>query len=219
MAKKLTARQRAARKKAAYVKTEYYKNVDAIRYLERFGVTKDLKIPQKITKASLKSIRRIYKEMRAGIKPYEGTKDYVDTTTGEVIEKLPTKAQAVKIYRQEQREQAESFNPDQQYIDEIKNKISTISPKYDKSKTAKNYNKNVQPKLQTAEQQFISSIDAAISQYGLDIVANALAKNDYMRRIENLDEKYAHEIIEDISDDGDLAVLMNESAQTALRAI
>ena len=219
MAKKLTARQRAARKKAAYVKTEYYKNVDAIRYLDRFGVTKDLKIPQKITKASLKSIRRIYKEMRAGIKPYEGTKDYVDTTTGEVIEKLPTKAQAVKIYRQEQREQAESFNPDQQYIDEIKNKISTISPKYDKSKTAKNYNKNVQPKLQTAEQQFISSIDAAISQYGLDIVANALAKNDYMRRIENLDEKYAHEIIEDISDDGDLAVLMNESAQTALRAI
>ena len=219
MAKKLTARQRAARKKAAYVKAEYYKNVDAIRYLERFGVTKDLKIPQKITKASLKSIRRIYKEMRAGIKPYEGTKDYVDITTGEVFEKLPTKAQAVKEYRQEQREQAETFNPDQQYIDEIKNKISTISPKYDKSKTPKNYNKNVQPKLQTAEQEFISAIDAAISQYGLDIVANALSANDYMRRIENLDEKYAHEIIEDISDDGDLATLMNRSAQTALSTL
>ena len=29
------------------------------------------------------------------------------------------------------------------YIDEIKDKIATISPKYDKSKTAKNYKKNV----------------------------------------------------------------------------
>jgi hypothetical protein len=219
MAKKLSTRQKAARKKAAYVKAEYYKNVDAIRYLERFGVTKDIKIPQKITKASLKSIRRIYKEMRAGVKPYEGTKDYVDLTTGEVFEKLPTKAQAVKTYRQEQKEQAETFDPDRQYIEEIKNKISSISPKYDKSKTQKNYDKNVQPKLQKAEQDFSTAIDNAIANYGLEIVANVLADNNYMRRIENLDEKYAFEIIEDISDDGDLAILMNESAQSALSAL
>lgn len=219
MAKKLTSRQRAARKKAAYVKAEYYKNVDAIRYLERFGVTKDIKIPQKITKASLKSIRRIYKEMRAGIKPYEGTNDYVDLTTGEVLEKLPTKAQAVKTYRQEQKEQAESFNPDEQYIEYLKDKIDTIQPKEDNSKTQRNYDKNVKPKLQKAEEDFKTAIDNAIANYGVEIVANALADNNYMRRIENLDGKYAYEIIEDISDDGDLTILMNESAQAALSTI
>ena len=60
MSKKLTARQRKARKRASYYKSEYRKNVQAIQFLQRFGVDMPiLKEPKKITKTSLKTIRKI----------------------------------------------------------------------------------------------------------------------------------------------------------------
>ena len=220
MAKKLTARQRAAHKRASYIKAEYYKNVDAIRYLERFGVTKNIKIPNKITKKSLTAIRRIYKETRANVKTYEGTSDYVDITTGEVFTKLPTKAQAVKEYRQEQKQQAEQFNPDEQFIGELKDKIMMLKPLRDSDKTDYNYNKNVIPKQEKVKQDFVNAIDNAIKQYGLDIVAQALANNDFMQRVGSMEEKYTYEIIEDITDGDDgLISLMDASAEAALSVL
>ena len=35
--KKLTSKQRKARKRAAYIRAEYYKNYDALDYLRSFG--------------------------------------------------------------------------------------------------------------------------------------------------------------------------------------
>lgn len=220
MAKKLTARQRAAHKRASYIKAEYYKNVDAIRYLERFGVTKNIKIPNKITKKSLTAIRRIYKETRANVKTYGGTSDYVDITTGEVFTKLPTKAQAVKEYRQEQKQQAEQFNPDEQFIGELKDKILMLKPLRDSDKTDYNYNKNVIPKQEKVKQDFVNAIDNAIKQYGLGIVAQVLANDDYMQRVGSMEDKYTYEIIEDITDGDDgLISLMDASAEAALSVL
>ena len=217
MAKKLTARQRKARKQASYVKAEYYKNVDAIRYLKRFGVTAQISIPNKITKASLKAIRRIYKETRRGIKTYEGSNEYVDITTGEVFTKIPTKAEAVREYRKEERGEIPRYDPDSQYIDELKNKINSLKPLRDSDKTEKNYNKNVVPKLEKAKSDFSQAIDKAIGEFGLAIVAETLAADKYMNRIEELENKYTYEIVEDISDGDDgLIMLMNTSAETAL---
>ena len=220
MAKKLTARQRAAHKRASYVRAEYYKNVDAIRYLERFGVTKNIKIPNRITKKSLESIRRIYKETRASVKTYEGTPDYVDLSTGEVFTKLPTKAQAVKEYRQEQKQKPEPFNPDEQAINELKDKILMLKPLRDSDKTDYNYNKNVLPKQEKVKQDFINAIDDAIKQYGVEIVAGVLSDNDYMQRVGSMEDKYTYEIIEDITDGDDgLISLMGASAEAALATI
>lgn len=219
MAKKLTARQRKARKRAAYIKAEYYKNVDAIRYLERFGVTKDIKIPKKITKKSLESIRRIYKEVRSNVKEYDWL-GYVDLSTGEIFKKLPTKAEAVKEYRTEQKDEQTAFNPDQQYIDELKERIETLTPLRDSTKTTRNYEKNVTPKLEKAKDDFGNAIDEAISRYGLSIVADSLAKNKYMQRVANLEEKYAYQVIGEITEgDDSLINLISTSAEDALDAV
>ena len=218
MAKKLTARQRKARKHAAYIKAEYYKNIDAIKYLRRFGVTKDIKIPNKITKKSLQAIRKIYKELRSNVKEYEeGTGEYVDILTGEVLRKLPTKAEMTKEYRAEQRGEYQAFNPDEQYIEELKDKIRSLTPLRDSDKTQKNYEKNVLPKQQKVKEDFIAAIDNAIDKYGKAIIADILAKNAYMQRVGNMEEKYTFEIIDDISEgDGNLIDLMATSAEAAL---
>ena len=219
MAKKLTSRQRQARKRASYYRTEYKKNVEALRFLQRFGIDMPIiKTPQKITKTSLKNIRKLYKQTRSKITKYENV--YVDVTTGEIFEKLPSKEQAVKTYREEQQQGLNTFNPDEQYIQELKDKINALTPLRDSDKTERNYQKNVVPKQQQVKANFIQAIDNAIAKYGTDRVAETLSRNQYMQRIGNLEEKYTYEIIEDITDgDEGLMVLMDASVDEALLEI
>ena len=219
MAKKLTSRQRQARKRASYYRTEYKKNVEALRFLQRFGIDMPIiKTPQKITKTSLKNIRKLYKQTRSKVTKYEGI--YVDVTTGEIFEKLPSKEQAVKTYREEQQQGLSTFNPDEQYIQELKDKINALTPLRDSDKTERNYQKNVVPKQQQVKANFIQAIDDAIAKYGTDRVAETLSRNQYMQRIGNLEEKYTYEIIEDITDgDEGLMVLMDASVDEALLEI
>lgn len=219
MAKKLTSRQRQARKRASYYRSEYKKNVEALRFLQRFGIDMPIiKTPQKITKTSLKNIRKLYRQTRSKITKYEGI--YVDVTTGEIFEKLPSKEQAVKTYREEQQQGLSTFNPDEQYIQELKDKINALTPLRDSDKTERNYQKNVVPKQQQVKANFIQAIDDAIAKYGTDKVAETLSRNQYMQRIGNLEEKYTYEIIEDITDgDEGLMVLMDASVDEALLEI
>lgn len=219
MAKKLTSRQRQARKRASYYRSEYKKNVEALRFLQRFGIDMPIiKTPQKITKTSLKNIRKLYKQTRSKVTKYEGI--YVDVTTGEIFDKLPSKEQAVKTYREEQQQGLSTFNPDEQYIQELKDKINALTPLRDSDKTERNYQKNVVPKQQQVKANFIQAIDDAIAKYGTDKVAETLSRNQYMQRIGNLEEKYTYEIIEDITDgDEGLMVLMDASVDEALLEI
>lgn len=219
MAKKLTSRQRQARKRASYYRSEYKKNVEALRFLQRFGIDMPIiKTPQKITKTSLKNIRKLYKQTRSKVTKYEGI--YLDVTTGEIFEKLPSKEQAIKTYREEQRQGLSTFNPDEQYIQELKDKINALTPLRDSDKTERNYQKNVVPKQQQVKANFIQAIDDAIAKYGTDRVAETLSRNQYMQRIGNLEEKYTYEIIEDITDgDEGLMVLMDASVDEALLEI
>ena len=200
MAKKLTARQKKARKQRSYVEREYKKNVEALYFLQRFGVDMPIiKTPKKITKTSLKSIRKLYKQTKAKIEKYQHD-DYVDITTGEVFAKLPTKEEAVKLARAEREEGYVPFNPDEQYIQELKDKINALTPLRDSDKTEANYQKNVVPKQEQVKANFIQAIDDAIAKYGLERVAETLAKNQYMQKIGNLEEKYTYEIVEEVTD-------------------
>lgn len=215
--KKLSAKQRKINKQRSYVKREYYRNVDAIKFLERFGAPSvQLKnTPTRITKASLKSIQRIYRETKKKIKLYAG--DVVDYETGIVYDKVPTKSELAKLYRESQTEEAYVYNPDLEYIEDIKDKVRQLQPLRDSDKTEKNYNKNVLPKQQQIKDNFMQAIDDAIAKYGESIVAKSLAQNTFMQRIENLEEKYTYEIIEDMTEGDDaLLKLIDASVSDAL---
>lgn len=230
MAKKLTARQRKARKHAAYVKAEYYKNVDAIRYLERYGVTKDIKIPNKITKKSLQSIRRIYKEVRASVEQISERGEYLAVkgiTQGEVITKLPTKAQAAKEYREEvkgiQEGKYQPFDADEGYIDELKQKIDMLNPVKSTTQSDKYYNKKVTRQLADAKKRLLDEIDKAVQNYGTNIVAHALEDSEYMQKIDEYEMRYTYEIIDATggyaNNDTTLLDVIDASAKEALTSL
>lgn len=214
--RKLTAKQRKARKRASYYKSEYKKNVEAIQFLQRFGIDMPIiKEPKKITKSSLNAVRKIYEQTKRKIDKYDN--EYVDITTGEVFAKLPTKAEAVKIVKEEKEQGYIPFDPYEQYIEDIKTKIEMLSPLRDSDKTEKNYQKNVVPKQENIKKNFLQAIDDAISKYGQEQVAETLAKNQYMQKIANLDEKYTYQIVEDMTDgDEGLLTLMDASVDAAL---
>jgi hypothetical protein len=214
--RKLTAKQRKARKRASYYKSEYKKNVEAIQFLQRFGIDMPIiKEPKKITKSSLNAVRKIYEQTKRKIDKYDN--DYVDITTGEVYAKLPTKAEAVKIVKEEKEQVYIPFDPYEQYIEDLKAKIEMLSPLRDSDKTEKNYQKNVVPKQENIKKNFLQAIDDAIAKYGQEKVAETLAQNQYMQKIGNLDEKYTYQIVEDMTDGDDgLLVLMDASVDAAL---
>lgn len=214
--RKLTAKQKKARKRASYYKSEYKKNVEAIQFLQRFGIDMPIiKEPKKITKSSLNAVRKIYEQTRRKIDKYDN--DYVDITTGEVYAKLPTKAEAVKIVKEEKEQGYIPFDPYEQYIEDLKTKIEMLSPLRDSDKTEKNYQKNVVPKQENIKKNFLQAIDDAIAKYGQEQVAETLAKNQYMQKIGNLDEKYTYQIVEDMTDGDDgLLTLIDASVDAAL---
>lgn len=234
--KKLTAKQRKAHKRASYVRSEYFKTYDALDYLRDFTKVKDIKIPSKITMKSLKAIRKIYKETKASIDKYEG--EYVNRTTGEILEKIPTKREMVKAvrseptqqyrqYRAEPQEAPSTFDPDEQYLQDLKyeieqlntsrQEIESLTPLRDSAKTQENYDKNVAPRFEKAQTKLLDAIDEAIANFGAQQVAHILANNTFIERIENLKQKYTYEIEEAI--ESSILPLIEESVNTALEEL
>lgn len=220
--RKMSAAQRKAKQRAAYYRREYFETREALEFMK--GLTgskiKMPSIPSKITKTSLKSIRKLYTESRRKMKTLEYG-GYVDVTTGEFFEKLPTKKEMVRRVRLEptqayRKYQAEpvptppTFDPDEEYLEELKAKImsletardlaSRLEPQRDANKTEDNYRKNVLPKFTEAQQRLIGTIDYAINKLGINTAAQVLATDTFLQKIENLEEKYTHEIVESIDD-------------------
>ena len=229
--KKLTKAQRKARAHARYVRAEYYKNFDALQYLKDFTKVPDVRIPNKITSKSLTKIRNIYNEAKRNIQQLSG--GYLNLETGELLESLPTKQQMVKEvrteqpyrqYRAEPEEPPQGFDPDQQYIDELRTKIQALQstrdrvdnliPLRDSNKTEHNYEKNVLPKFTQAQNRLLAKIDYAIQKLGLAAAAQALAGNAFVGKIDSIEEKYTHEIIESIDDD--ILPFIDASVEAAL---
>lgn len=234
--KKLTSKQRKAHKRASYVRSEYFKTYDALDYLRDFTKVKDIKIPSKITMKSLKAIRKIYKETKASIDKYEG--EYVNRTTGEIFEKIPTKKEMVRAvrseptqqyrqYRAEPQEAPTSFDPDEQYLQDLKyeieqlntsrQEIESLTPLRDSAKTQENYDKNVVPRFEKAQTKLLDAIDEAIANFGAQQVAHILTNNTFIERIENLKQKYTYEIEEAI--ESSILPLIEESVNTALEEL
>lgn len=206
---KLTKAQRKARKQASYIRAEYYKNFDAIDYLRDFVKVAALDIPNKITKASLKKIRRIYKEARKEAQ-----------RAGAV---LPTKREMAKVvreeptqeYRQSRAEPAEptDFNPNAQYLDAIREAIDSMIPRdaEDPKKAS------TMRKFQDAKLRLYGTLDYAIAKTDEVTLAQSLAESDYVQRVMGTDAQYAYEMEEAI--DNDLIPLLEASMNDALEQI
>lgn len=215
--KKLSAkerRQREAQKRAAYIRAEYYKNVDALDYLRSFGKVPTIKTPNKITKASLKAIRKIYKEVRRSIPKTDGYYIDIDSEGVRLLSKLPTKEEMAREvaeeptqqYRKDRRKlpktQAKKApDSDLQYIDDLKQTIMRIEGRAEPRKSMKSFKENVVPLLEEAKTRWIQKIDNAVLKFGAQTVAKTLAENDYMQRIAEMDLRYAFEIIESLDND------------------
>ena len=123
-------------------------------------------------------------------------------------------------YREDRAQGAEApegFNPDLQYLEELRSKLNSLTPLRDSNKTDKNYQKNVLPKFEEARNRILGAIDYAVVKAGAEGVAAILAGNNFIQRIGNLEEKYTHEIIESIDDD--LVPLIEASVDEALENI
>ena len=211
--RKQTAAQRKAKQRAAYYKREYYKNFDALAYLESAVRIKKIKIPNKITKKSVEAIRKIYTKARKEAKAL-GWELPTKQEMAQVVREEPT--QTYRQYRAEPEEPSE-FDPDLQYLEELRDKLNSFMPKRDPTKTDANFQKNVAPKLEEARLRIIGALDYAIAKTGASEIAAILAGNNFIQRIANLEEKYAHEIIESIDDD--LVPLIEASVNEALDSI
>ena len=211
--RKQTAAQRKAKQRAAYYRREYYKNFDALAYLESAVKIKKIKIPNKITKRSLESIRKIYNKARKEAKAL-GWELPTKQEMAQTIREEPT--QAYRQYRAEP-EEPTGFDPDLQYLEELRDKLNSFMPRRDSTKTDANFQKNVLPKFEEARLRIIGSLDYAIAKTGASEIAAILAGNNFIQRIANLEEKYAHEIIESIDDD--LIPLIEASVDEALDSI
>ena len=208
-----TAAQRKAKQRAAYYRREYYKNFDALAYLESAVKIKKIKIPSKITKKSVEAIRKVYNKVRKEAKAL-GWELPTKQEMAQTIREEPT--QAYRQYRAEPEEPTE-FDPDLQYLEELRDKLNSFMPKRDPTKTDTNFQKNVLPKFEEARLRIIGSLDYAIAKAGASEIAAILAGNNFIQRIANLEEKYAHEIIESIDDD--LIPLIESSVNEALDSI
>lgn len=231
MARKLTSKQRKARKRASYIRSEYYKNFDALDYLRNFVKVKDIQIPNKITNASLKAIRKEYKKAKARAKAYKERGVYTNISTGEDFIKLPSKeemasrtrkayGQGYRKYRAEPEQAPADFDPNAQYIDELKEKIRAIEAQekideykqkigdvtyleetvgYNRKKK-ETFDARTLPKFEKAKQAWENMIDLAVEKFGVERAAQAFAQSPHMQKIDDLSKKYAYEIIDEIND-------------------
>lgn len=199
--KKLTAAQRKAHKKASYYKSEYWKTFDALSFLSDSIKIPEIKVPKKITKTSLQSIRKVYTQVRQKA-----------TMSGYV---LPTKEEMAKAVQdtptqQYRRKRAQpdyevpasymDFNAADSYLEYLRDVISSVAPLPATVGTEKKWEYDLK-RADEAKQRLIGQLDFARMKVGEEALAQTLADNDYVRRIENLQESYAHDIVESIDDD------------------
>ena len=101
-----------------------------------------------------------------------------------------------------------------QSLESTREQVNSLVPLRDSNKTEHNYEKNVLPKFTQAQNRLLAKIDYAISKLGLAGAAQALAGNVFVAKIDSIEEKYTHEIIESIDDD--ILPFIDASVEAAL---
>lgn len=194
--KKLTARQKKARKKKQYVRYEYNLTIDALDYLNEVGASIKFKLTTNPTAASLKSIRNVYNKAVKKLKKQNWV--------------LPTKKEMAKTVREEQpyrssrarrmTEQAPpSFQPDTDYLEQLLEAVSNLEGK---ERTATNQHKEDYNKarLQEAKDRLSDKLAYARMKAGDTELAEQLAADDFIQHVDEMNVRYDYEIVDGIDD-------------------
>ena len=197
MARKLSARERKARKQRSYTRYEYNLTIDALDYLNMMGAGIDYNIVSNPTKASLRKIRNIYKQATKELKK----KNWI----------VPTKREMAKVVREEStqayrrsraREQIEApstFEPETDYINDLINTITSLQGAERTTDKRKTLEKDTQ-QLEEAKQRLLDKLQFVRTKVGDVDLANKLAEDDFIAHIEEMKVKYDYEIVDGIDD-------------------
>lgn len=205
--KKLSARQIKARKKKQYIRYQYNLTIDALDYLNEMGADIKFKLTTKPTAASLKVVRNVYNKATKKLKKQSWV--------------LPTKKEMAKTVREEQPyrrsrakrkiEQApKTFQPDTDYIEELIETVSNLTGR-ERTKTTQrteDYNKE---RLQEAKNRFFDKLAYARLKTGDTELAEALAADDFIQHVDEMNVRYDYEIVDGIDD---TLIPMLETAMT-----
>ena len=193
--KKLTAKQIKARKKKQYVRYEYNLTIDALDYLNEVGAGIKFKITSNPTAASLKAIRKVYNKATKELR-----KQWV----------LPTKKQMAKQVRDEQpyrksrakrkTEQAPAtFQPDTDYIEDLMQAVSNLTGR-ERTKTTQRTEDYNKARLQEAKNRLFDKLSYARTKTGDTELAEALAADDFIQHVDEMNVRYDYEIVDGIDD-------------------
>lgn len=194
--KKLSAKQIKARKKKQYVRYEYNLTIDALDYLNEFGAGIKFKITSNPTAASLKAIRNVYKQATKKLKKQQWV--------------LPTKREMAKVVRDEQpyrksrakrkTEQAPvTFQPDTDYIEDLIQSVSNLTGA-ERTKTTQHTEDYNKARLQEAKNRLFDKLAYARAKAGDTELAEALAADDFIQHIDEMNVRYDYEIVDGIDD-------------------
>ena len=200
---KLTKAQRKARKQASYIRAEYYKNFDALDYLRDFVKVAPLDIPNKITKASLKKIRRIYNEARKeAMQAAKETGEYIPTKQ-EMAKRVRSEAgqgyrtDRANMETAEHKAQEADFNAYFGYLQMVRDAIDALMPRDYEQKGKE----STVRAFEEARLRLYGMLDFALSKTDEVILAKTLSESEYLERIMNIDNQYAYQMIDDIDSD------------------
>lgn len=194
--KKLTAKQIKVRKKKQYVRYEYNLTIDALDYLNEFGADIKYKITSNPTAASLKAIRNVYKQATKKLKKQHWV--------------LPTKKEMAKQVREEQpyrrsrakrkTEQAPvTFQPDTDYIEDLIQSVSNLTGA-ERTKTTQRTEDYNKARLQEAKNRLFDKLSYARTKAGDTELAEALAADDFIQHVDEMNVRYDYEIVDGIDD-------------------
>lgn len=197
MARKLSARERKARKQRSYTRYEYNLTIDALDYLNMMGADIDYNIVSNPTKASLRKIRNIYKKATKELRK----KNWVVPTKREMAKAV--REESTQAYRRSRaREQVEApstFEPETDYINDLINTITTLQGAERTTAKRQTSEKDTQL-LEEAKQRLLDKLEFVRTKVGDVDLANKLAEDDFISHIEEMKVKYDYEIIDGIDD-------------------
>ena len=205
--KKLSARQIKARKKKQYIRYQYNLTIDALDYLNEAGAHIKFKLTTNPTAASLKAVRNVYNKATKKLKKQSWV--------------LPTKKEMAKVVREEQpyrrsrakrkTEQApKTFQPDTDYIEELIETVSNLAGR-ERTKTTQRTEDYNKARLQEAKNRFFDKLAYARLKTGDTELAEALAADDFIQHVDEMNVRYDYEIVDGIDD---TLIPMLETAMT-----
>ena len=217
MAKKVSARAKRAKRRKAYYRREYIKNLAAISELSELGQVQAPKItvPKNITKASLKKIRKQYAETKKKVKKKIAKKEQKKPSQVELPTKKELAESAMEDPTQAYRWNKGSwFDPGQMWLDSLLATLEDVRPVRMSHQSQDSYEKMLEELYYPAVERLKQRINFAVTKAGAYEVSQTLAGDVYISRVLEISYYYVEQAVSYI--DGELSELLDQAVSEAL---